>query len=86
MNDVRLIGRLMRKGELVTNSNGTAIATVRVAPCRPGRLRRLEAATSSRARPGWPDVRGPTARPAGPQGATFLGDRQAVEDRSARGP
>jgi predicted DNA-binding transcriptional regulator AlpA len=29
---------------------------------------------------------GPTARPAGPQGATFLGDLQAVEDRSARGP
>jgi hypothetical protein len=29
MNDVRLIGRLMRKGELVTTSNGTAIATAR---------------------------------------------------------
>ena len=35
MNDVRLIGRLMRKGELVTTSNGTAIATVRVAVDRP---------------------------------------------------
>jgi predicted DNA-binding transcriptional regulator AlpA len=28
---------------------------------------------------------GPTARPAGPRRASFLGDLQAVEERSARG-
>jgi single-strand DNA-binding protein len=37
MNDVSLIGRLTREPELVTTTNGTAIANLRVAVDRRGR-------------------------------------------------